>query len=197
MYALIRKISLEVGRRLAQRGILREAQDFFYLRYQDVINSLGCLQHDVASIRQRIEVNRNYMMSFRHFENPNEVGRRWQYAQKPAEPEPQGGVVYRGIPCAPGRVSGRVRIIRDINESHRLQRGDILVTRFTDPGWTPLFSLISGVITETGGILSHAAIIAREQGVPAVLSVQGATSRMRDDVRVVLDGNRGEVIPVC
>ena len=73
--------------------------------------------------------------------------------------------------------------------------GEILVTRFTDPGWTPLFSTIAGVVTETGGVLSHAAVIAREYGIPAVLAVPGATARLKDGDWVIVDGSRGTVAP--
>ena len=74
-----------------------------------------------------------------------------------------------------------------------MRKGDILVTPFTDPGWTPLFSRVGGVVTETGGVLSHAAVISREYGIPAVLGVQGATDRIGDGDRVRVDGRQGLV----
>jgi pyruvate,water dikinase len=137
------------------------------------------------------------MLSFKNFKNPNEVGQRWQYQLGKLEEHADVKKVFHGIPCAQGKAAGRVRVIEDINQSGRLQPGDILVTRFTDPGWTPLFSLLSGVITETGGILSHAAVIAREYGIPAVLAVQNATRKLRDDQKVILNGNNGEVQILC
>jgi pyruvate,water dikinase len=137
------------------------------------------------------------MRSFRNFKNPNEVGQRYQYRHGKLEKHTEVNKVFQGIPCAQGKVAGRVRVIESIDESAKLQPGDILVTRFTDPGWTPLFSLLSGVITETGGILSHAAVIAREYGIPAVLAVQDATRKLTDDQRVILNGNNGEVQIPC
>jgi pyruvate,water dikinase len=197
MYGLVRKVSLEVGRRLTQKGFMSRPDYIFYLPYPEVIAILRDEWSDPKAIRRRIEANQNYMLSFRNFKNPNEVGQPWQYQHDKLEKHTDVKKVFRGIPCAQGKAAGRVRVIEDINQSGRLQPGDILVTRFTDPGWTPLFSLLSGVITETGGILSHAAVIAREYGIPAVLAVQNATHKLRDDQKVILNGNNGEVQILC
>lgn len=98
------------------------------------------------------------------------------------------------MPCSPGQVTGPARVIRDIDDADRLQRGDILITRFTDPGWTPKFGLLAGVATETGGLLSHAAVIAREYGIPAVLAVPRLTERIADGQTITLNGNTGEIV---
>jgi len=196
-YSLIRSVSLEVGRRLMQKNVLNKETHIFYLAYQEVIDILRDKNPDIKEVRRRIEVNKAYMMSFRHFENPNEIGQRFRYRHEKMKEKPSIGATYQGIPCSSGETKGAVRVIRDIGEADKLQEGDILVTRFTDPGWTPLFPLISGVVTETGGILSHAAVIAREYGVPAVLAVQNATDHLMDGQRVILDGNRGEVQVLC
>jgi len=80
-----------------------------------------------------------------------------------------------------------------VEEAQRLLPGDVLVAPFTDPGWTPLFPRLAAVVTETGGLLSHAAVIAREYGIPAVLAVPGATRLVQDGAPVVVDGGRGTV----
>jgi phosphohistidine swiveling domain-containing protein len=196
-YSLIRSVSLEVGRRLVQRKILDKETDIFYLSCQEIIDLLKDKKPDIKSIRRRIEANKAYMLSFRHFENPNEIGRRWNYRYDRMEKSYGDCEKYKGIPCSSGETKGIVRIIRDIGEADKLRAGDILVTRFTDPGWTPLFPLISGVITETGGILSHAAVIAREYGIPAVLAVRKATDNLADGQMVIIDGNKGEVQILC
>jgi pyruvate,water dikinase len=85
-------------------------------------------------------------------------------------------------------------VILSLEEAARLGPGDVLVTTFTDPGWTPLFPGLGAVVTETGGLLSHAAVIAREYGIPAVLSVPGATRRIPDGAWVVVDGGAGTVV---
>jgi phosphohistidine swiveling domain-containing protein len=84
-------------------------------------------------------------------------------------------------------------VVRSLAEAHRVERGDVLVAEFTDPGWTPLLERVSAVVTEVGGVLSHAAVIAREYGVPAVLSVRGATDAVADGAEVEVDGDAGEV----
>jgi pyruvate,water dikinase len=76
---------------------------------------------------------------------------------------------------------------------HKVEPGEILVTPFTDPGWTPLFARIAGVVTETGGVLAHAAVISREYGIPAVLAVPGATQRIKDGARIAVDGTAGTI----
>ena len=98
-----------------------------------------------------------------------------------------------GVACSPGVGTGRARVIRDIFDADRLEPGDILVTRYTDPGWTPKFGLLRAVATETGGLLSHAAVISREYGVPAVLSIPRLTQRVVDGEVITVDGGAGTV----
>ena len=98
-----------------------------------------------------------------------------------------------GLPSSAGRVIGSARVLRLPQEGARLQPGDILVAPSTDPGWTPLFLLASGLVMETGGYLSHGAIVAREYGIPAVLNVAAATSCIPDGSTVILDGAAGTV----
>ncbi len=81
----------------------------------------------------------------------------------------------------------------DLGQSAKLQAGDILVTRFTDPAWTPLFSLVSGIVMDIGSILSHGAVVARELGVPAVVGVRCGTEVLQDGQEIVVDGNQGVV----
>jgi phosphoenolpyruvate synthase/pyruvate phosphate dikinase len=83
--------------------------------------------------------------------------------------------------------------VRRLDEAKKVEKGDVLVTVFTDPGWTPLLGLVSGVVTETGGLLSHAAVISREYGIPAVLAVPRATEAIADGDTVVVDGGAGTV----
>jgi rifampicin phosphotransferase len=101
--------------------------------------------------------------------------------------------VYRGTGACGGRVTGRVAILADVSEASRLEQGDVLVTRQTDPGWAPVFFLISGLVIERGGMLSHGAIVAREFGIPCVVGIRDATSRLASVQRVSVDGDRGEV----
>ena len=88
---------------------------------------------------------------------------------------------------------GPARVARTIEEAARIERGAILVCPFTDPGWTPILDRVAGVVTETGGLLSHAAVICREYGIPAVLGVPRATERIPDGARLQLLGGEGRV----
>jgi pyruvate,water dikinase len=101
-----------------------------------------------------------------------------------------------GLPVSGGTVEGRARVVLDMTEAN-LEPGDILVTAYTDPSWTPLFVTIGGLVTEVGGLMTHGAVIAREYGLPAVVGVAHATSLIRDTQRIRLHGTEGyiELLP--
>jgi pyruvate,water dikinase len=101
------------------------------------------------------------------------------------------GAHLSGAGASPGTVRARARLVRDVSEFGRLRPGDVLVCRATNPAWTILFASASAVVTETGGVTSHAAIVAREYGIPAVMGVRGALSTIRDGALVVVDGSAG------
>jgi pyruvate,water dikinase len=103
------------------------------------------------------------------------------------------GSPLTGLCVSPGRVDGEVVVLRDPNEFAAMKRGAILVAPATDPSWTPLFTLASGVVVEVGGTLSHASTIAREYGLPALANVKNATTRLRTGDFVELDASRGLV----
>jgi pyruvate,water dikinase len=106
---------------------------------------------------------------------------------------PLGGDVLRGLPASAGIVQGRARVLLSADAMGELETGEILVVHTTDVGWTPLFLLAAGVVTELGGPLSHAAIVAREFGVPSVVNVEGATRAIRTGDLVRVDGGTGVV----
>lgn len=187
MYHQLRRFSLAVAHRLMTRRVLDSPDDVFFLTVDDLIALLR-KEMTVSDARKRIGCNRLYYDSFRHYGNPPDIG--FDTAGERVE---EAANAFRGIPCSGGVVEGVAKVIRDIDDTTRLEKGDILVTRFTDPGWTPVFGTISGVVTQTGGVLSHAAVIAREYGIPAVLAVDEITLKLRDGQRVRLDGSRGHV----
>jgi pyruvate,water dikinase len=102
-------------------------------------------------------------------------------------------LLVTGTPSSPGRATGPARLVHDVDDFAGVQRGDVLVCRTTDPAWTPLFAVVAAVVTETGGQLSHAAIVAREMGIPAVVGAAGALARVPSGRPVVVDGSRGTV----
>lgn len=105
------------------------------------------------------------------------------------------GAMLTGTPGSHGVVTAQARIVRGLSDFGQVRPGEILVCPYTDPAWTPLFTIAAGVIAETGGTLSHAAIVAREYGIPAVLGVAGALQRIHDGDRITLDGTAGTVTP--
>jgi pyruvate,water dikinase len=98
-----------------------------------------------------------------------------------------------GVPTSIGHYTGKVTVVRGIRDFGKVQEGDVLVIPFSDVGWTPLFARARAVVAESGGMLSHSSIIAREYNIPAVVSVAGAT-RLPDDIIVTVNGHAGEVI---
>ena len=107
---------------------------------------------------------------------------------------PTGGLI--GLPVSGGTIEGRARVILDMADAD-LEPGDILVTAYTDPSWSPLFVAIKGLVTEVGGLMTHGAVIAREYGLPAVVGVEHATRLIRDGQRVRVHGTDGfvEILP--
>jgi phosphohistidine swiveling domain-containing protein len=188
LYAQIRRYALDAGRRLAARGVLADADDVFYLPFLDQLRGARG-DRTAAEVRAQAEENRTYLARFARFRPPGDIGAGLR-ARRQARP---GAVELSGVGGAPGVARGRARVLRSLDEAHRVERGDVLVAEFTDPGWTPLLERVSAVVTEVGGVLSHAAVIAREYGVPAVLSVRGATQVVRDGAEVEVDGDAGEV----
>ena len=125
--------------------------------------------------------------SYRNFRAPNEIGARF-----PFRPPANGGAL-QGIGASQGTARGVARIAQSVEEAARVEKGAILVCPFTDPGWTVTLDRVAGVVTETGGLLSHAAVICREYGIPAVLAVPRATERIRDGQMIAIDGLHGSV----
>lgn len=104
------------------------------------------------------------------------------------------GSGLQGLPVAAGRASGPARIIEHPGEGNKLQPGDVLVAPSTDPAWTPLFLKACAVVMETGGFMSHGAIVAREYGIPAVVNIPGVMKVLQDGQKIVVDGDVGRVI---
>ena len=100
----------------------------------------------------------------------------------------------QGIGASTGTVTGRARVCRNLHEIGKVARGDILVTVATDPGWTTVFSIIGGVVVETGGVVAHAVMISREYGLPCVANLSGACDHIPDGATVTIDGSTGRVL---
>jgi pyruvate,water dikinase len=187
----IRVAAIEADRRLARRDPSLQDGDVFFCTIDEVLATLRGEPRSIGRI-----------VALRRAEHARDLARpdpATTFVGRPSRVrlESLGGPVMRGNAASPGVVQGPVRILADPSEAHRLHPGDILVTRTTDVGWTPLFLAAAGVVTELGGPLSHAAIVARELGVPCVVNAAGATARLHDGDVVRLDGDRGvvEIVP--
>ncbi|HLP01813.1 MAG TPA: PEP/pyruvate-binding domain-containing protein [Opitutaceae bacterium] len=177
----LQDIAAEIARRLRSRGLIAADDDVFYLTFEEAQEWLahgpptGLAPRDFIARRRA-----TYRL----------VNARWQ-ANRPRVR--QRGKVLRGTAASPGRARATARIVRDETQFERLRPGEVLVCPRSNPSWTPLFLTASAVISETGGAASHAAIVAREYGLPAVLAVTGATELIEDGQLLEIDGGTGRV----
>jgi phosphohistidine swiveling domain-containing protein len=188
-YAVVRAYTLESGRRLRRLGKLEAEDDVFMLEVDEVV-ALASGHLDAAAAAARIAFRRKMYDGYRDFSPPNELGRDVIARDESSYVE---GSALVGLGCSAGVVEGIVRVLSSLDEVDQLRKGDVLVTKFTDPGWTPALGLVSAVVTEVGGLLSHAAVIGREYGIPAVLNLPGATRKLRTGQRVRVDGSTGRI----
>ncbi len=184
-YARLRKILLLIGQRLQAEGKFSQADDVFFLEFGQL------LKMETFNYKDIIKKNRMFHQSFRHFNKPNEILRKQGGSINKQELDVNG--LYHGIAGSGGIISGRAVNIESIYEADSINEGDILVTKFTDPAWTPYFSRIAGLVTETGGMLSHGAVVSREYGNPAVLAVKQACAIIRSGDIIEVDGYAGTV----
>lgn len=178
----MRGLILRIGERLRREGRVDDPEDALFLSPDDIAGPTLDLRPRVAAARAEWE-------RWRIFSPPESIGTIATPPATVSEVEHE----LRGSPASRGIVAGTVRIISHPDDGERLQQGDILVCQMTTPAWTPLFAVAGGIITETGGALSHPAITAREYGIPAVVALAGATTKLRDGQRVTIDGASGVV----
>lgn len=164
---------------------------FFYLTIEDAFAYIENPPRRKL-IQAKAAYTKFYALGFEQFKNPNEVGLNANAQNKSSSLSSE--TVLTGLACSPGQVRGQVRVLKSIHDSESLLKGEIMVVPYTDPGWTPLFGLSAGVITETGGLLSHAALIAREYSIPAVLNIPDATEKLKTGMQIELDGSSGRIL---
>jgi pyruvate,water dikinase len=191
-YFVYKQALLEEAERLVEAGVLREQEDLFFLTFEEIQDVVRTQRADDQLIRERKEAFASYQAL-----TPPRVltsdGEAVAGAYR-RDDVPAGALV--GLPVSAGAIEGRARVILDMAEAN-LEAGDILVTAFTDPSWTPLFVAIAGLVTEVGGLMTHGAVIAREYGLPAVVGVEHATRLIRDGQRIRVHGTDGyvEILP--
>ncbi|WP_405779531.1 phosphoenolpyruvate synthase [Streptomyces sp. NBC_01378] len=187
-YFVYKQALLAEAERLVQADVLPEKEDAFYLTFQELHDAARSHQMDDQLIQRRKEAFRSY-----HALTPPRVltsdGEALTGAYR-RDDVPAGALI--GVPVSAGTIEGRARVILDMAEAD-LEAGDILVTAFTDPSWSPLFVGIAGLVTEVGGLMTHGAVIAREYGLPTVVGVEHATRLIRDGQRIRVHGTDGYV----
>jgi len=186
-YGLFRRYFLELGRRLAAKGLLLEPSDIFYL-YLDEIRGTFSAEGGAGNPKDLVEQRRAEMDKYRDIPLPTIV-----YGDHPPPVYENVAGTLKGTPTSRGYYTGPVRVIESSQDFGELTKGDVLVVPYSDVAWTPLFAMAGAVVAESGGILSHSSIVAREHGIPAVVSVDGAMS-LADGTTVSVDGFTGDII---
>jgi pyruvate,water dikinase len=200
LFGRVRQIFRECGKRLCELGVLASAEDVFYLQVEEILGFVNgtSVTVDVAAMAalRKAEFTRYRAMPAPpdRFETRGAVDVAQSFIAGAARTAAESAVgdERQGIGCCPGVVRGEVKVIRDPRHA-QLPAGRILVAEHTDPGWIMLFPSAIGVLVERGSLLSHSAIVARELGIPAVVSVRGLTGWLQDGDLVELDGARGLV----
>jgi phosphoenolpyruvate synthase/pyruvate phosphate dikinase len=187
-YFVYKQALLEEAERLVRAHVLREEKDIFYLTLQELAEIGRTHQVDGQLIaRRRNEFRSHLALTPPRVLTSDGEGISGAYRR---DDVPTGALV--GLPVSAGIVEGRARVLSDMAQAD-LEAGDILVTAYTDPSWTPLFVAIEALVTEVGGMMTHGAVIAREYGLPAVVGVERATRLIRDGQMIRVNGTDGYV----
>ncbi len=194
MYYKFKVVAKEIGKDAVAKGALTHHDDILFLKYKEIgefIASSGmfAIKQLVADRKKRFSIESEKAFP-QHFttnfgERPDQVEEEICLAE--------GVTEFSGLAASGGRIKAKVKVLESVLEGEKLNKGDILVTKQTDPGWAMVFPLIGGLIVERGGALSHGAIVAREFGIPAVIGIDGITQLLKDNDEVILDGDLGKI----
>ena len=187
---VFRRALLEFGRRLVTAGVLDTPEDVYHLRLAELERAGGKTLPAELIEEFRTAVQRRKQARLSLEDTPLVDPRLFP------SPELEGDALLGGMPGSPGVAEGPVCIVRDGSEFDKLSAGDILVAPYTNPSWTPLFQRAAAVVVDTGSLASHAAIVAREYGIPAVMGTINGTRTLQDGQQIRVDGNQGMVFRV-
>ncbi|MCM3691436.1 phosphoenolpyruvate synthase [Neobacillus niacini] len=201
-YFVYKQALLKEAEQLVQNKLISKKEDIYYLTFEELHEVVrtnkkdytGCLVEQQAELatRQMISKRKDEYKFYEKLTPPRVITSDGEIitGQYKRENLPDNAIV--GLPVSTGVIEGRARVILNM-ENADLEEGDILVTPFTDPGWTPLFVSIKGLVTEVGGLMTHGAVIAREYGLPAVVGVENATKLIKDGQRIRVNGTDGYI----
>lgn len=188
-YSIYKQALLREAERLVEAGVFRSVEDIFYLSFDEFGEVLRTGGVDLRVIATRREEYR----LFERLSPPRVMTSDGEIITGAYKREGLPPDALPGLAVSSGVVEGRARIILHLEDAV-LEEGDILVTVFTDPSWTPLFVAIKGLVTEVGGLMTHGAVIAREYGLPAVVGVEHATRLIKDGDRIRVNGTQGFIL---
>lgn len=189
-YYIIRIYTLDLAKELEKENVLAHAEDIWFLKIENLWDFLD-KKISIENLKEIIINNKTYYNAYKNYMSENEIGQIFKDAQPETNNNSTDGI--KGLGANNGKVIGTARVIESFDEIDRLQKNDILVTKFTDTGWTPKFAILSGIVTEYGGILCHAAIVSREYGIPAIVSCHNVMSKIQDGQKIMIDGTTGTV----
>ncbi|GAA0134517.1 phosphoenolpyruvate synthase [Paenibacillus sp. YSY-4.3] len=187
-YFVYKQALLKEAERLVQAGVIRDKEDIYYLTFDELHEAVRTSKLDDQIIVKRKDEYKLYekLTPPRVITSDGEIiAGKYKRENIPAD-------AIVGLPVSSGVIEGRARVILNMEDAD-LEDGDILVTAFTDPSWTPLFVSIKGLVTEVGGLMTHGAVIAREYGLPAVVGVENATKRIKEGQRIRVHGTEGYI----
>jgi len=196
---LARYPALEIGKRLAARGSIATAEEVFLLRCAEIEAAMAGKSFKETAAERRAEIER-----FAQVVPPLHIGPPpppsddpivdviVRFFGVPVEPSTDAAVIS-GIAASPGTARGPAKVVRDLTEASKLSAGDVLVCEMTLPPWTPLFATACAVVADTGGVLSHCAIVAREYQIPCVVGTAVGTRAIKDGMMLTVDGSKGIV----
>ncbi|MGK0359874.1 MAG: phosphohistidine swiveling domain-containing protein [Bradymonadia bacterium] len=195
LYGALRQAVLAIGDGLVEHGWLPDREAAFWLEFGELERLASGLEMFPDLAADTVAARRQARETQADVAPPARIELPWgtYFAGHEVEADAPHGQALTGVACAAGQVTGAARCLSELGEASRLGRGDILVTARTDPGWAPLFFVAGGLVLERGGLLSHGAIVAREFGIPAVLNVRDAMTRITDGATVTVDGTAGTV----
>jgi len=201
IYGVVRSMFYGIGADYTSRNIINCKEDIFYISLDELKGSLEGHLH-TQNLKGLIELRKKQYQEYADIEPTPRIITRgmpyWQNQHVPIETKQTINTddlkenQLRGLGCCPGIIEGPIKVIMGPEDDLTLN-GEILVTMRTDPGWIPLYPSISGLLVERGGLLSHSAIVAREMGLPTVVSIQGLTKKLKTGMKVRMNGETGDI----
>ena len=191
-YLVYKQALMDEAERLVEGGVIHEREDIFYLTFPELLDVVGAHRVDDEVIHRRKDAFTSYLA----LTPPRVLTSDGEIVTGTYRRDDVPAGALAGLAVSAGTVEGRARVILDLEDAE-VEAGDILVTAYTDPSWSPLFVAVAGLVTEVGGLMTHGAVIAREYGLPAVVGVENVTRLIRDGQRIRVHGTTGyvEILP--